>query len=106
VLFSLIASPLHYQTPGRASKIASAKTIVVLWILKLFLLPVDVLAEFRLEPLDVKAKHPVDTELPELTRITVAKRGFFFARKLVIRHDTFEIRQGMLVYGLFHFEIE
>ncbi len=84
----------------------SAKTIVVVWILSLFLLPIDVVAEFRLEPLDVKAKHPVNAELPELARVTIPQRGFFLGREIVIRHDTFEILQGMLVYGFFHFEIE
>jgi len=76
------------------------------WILNLFLLPIDVVAKFRLESLDVKAKHSVHTELPELARITIPKRGFFLGRELVIRHDIFEIRQGVLVYGFFHFEIE
>jgi hypothetical protein len=76
------------------------------WILNLFLLPIDVVAEFRLETLDVKAKHPVNAELSELARITIPKRSFFLDRELVIRHDTFEIRQGMLVYGFLHFQIE
>jgi hypothetical protein len=73
---------------------------------ELFLLPVNIVAELRLKPLDVKAEHAVDAELAKFARIAGAERVFLLAAEIVAAHDLFKILERSLIDGFVDFEIE
>jgi hypothetical protein len=66
----------------------AAKSIVV----RLFLLPIDVVAKLGLETFYVKAKHAVHAQLAQFSGISRPESYFFFFGEIVFLHYGFEIR--------------
>jgi hypothetical protein len=69
----------------------------------LLLRPINIVAKFRIESFNVEAKHAVNPELAQFTRIACAQGIFFLWGKLIAVHDGFEVFQRSLIDRLVHF---